>query len=125
MYSKMRADKRVSTHTHIYAVLSCVQLSVAPWTVAHQAPLSMGPSRQEYCSGLPCPPPGDLPNPGIGPAYSVSPALAGGFFTTEPAGKPEALGPLIIQMHTTSVKDGVPLWPCDGDSALPMRGAQV
>ena len=38
-----------------------------PWTVAHQAPLSMGFSRQEYWSGLPCPPPGDLPNPGIEP----------------------------------------------------------
>jgi len=43
-----------------------------PWTVASQAPLSMGFSRQEYCSGLPCPPPEDLPDPGIKPA---SPAL--------------------------------------------------
>ena len=48
-------------------------------------PLSMGFSRQEYWSGLPCPPPGDLPNPGIKPK---SPALAGRFFTTEPPGKP-------------------------------------
>ena len=55
-----------------------------PWTVAHQAPLSMGFSRQEYWSGLPCPPPGDLPSPEIKPA---SPALAGRFFTTEPPGK--------------------------------------
>ena len=46
--------------------------SVTPWTVAHQAPLSMGFSGQEYWSGLPCPTPGDLPNPGIKP---VSPAL--------------------------------------------------
>ena len=45
--------------------LSRVQLFVTWWTVAHQAPLSMGFSRQEYWSGLPCPPPGDLPNPGI------------------------------------------------------------
>ena len=52
------------------------------WTIAHQAPLSMGFSRQEYWSGLPCPPPGDLPNPGIEPASLLSPALAGGFFTT-------------------------------------------
>ena len=51
------------------------------WTVAHQAPLSMGFSRQEYCSGLPCPPPGDLPHPGIKPESLLSPALAGGFFT--------------------------------------------
>ena len=45
----------------------------------------MGFSRQEYWSGLPCPPPGDLPNPGIEPVSLVCPALAGGFFTTEPA----------------------------------------
>ena len=51
---------------------------MAAWTVAHQAPLSMNFSRQEYRSGLPFPTPGDL-NPGIEP---VSPALAGGFFTT-------------------------------------------
>ena len=56
-----------------------------PWTVACQAPLSMGFPRQEYWSGLPFPPPGDLPSPGIEPA---SAALAGRFFTTEPPGKP-------------------------------------
>ena len=56
-----------------------------------QAPLSMGFSRQEYWSGLPCRPPGDLPDPGIEPASLMSSALAGGFFfflTTEPPGKP-------------------------------------
>ena len=57
-----------------------------PKDVACQAPLSMGFSRQEYWSipghGLPCPPPGDLPHPGIKPASPVSPALAGVFFTT-------------------------------------------
>ena len=58
------------------------------WTPAHQAPLSVGFSRQEYWSGLPFPPPGDLPDPGIEPE---SPALAGGFFTTEPPGKPHYL----------------------------------
>ena len=47
-----------------------------------QAPLSMGSSRQEYWSGLPCPPPADLPDPGIEPRCLMSPALAGGFFTT-------------------------------------------
>ena len=61
---------------------SCVRLFETPWTVAHQAPLSMGFSRQEYWSGLPCPPPGDLPDPGIKPASLTSPALAGRFFTT-------------------------------------------
>ena len=54
---------------------------VPPWTAARQAPLSMGFSRQEYWSGLPCPPPGDLPNPGIVPMSLKSPALASRFFT--------------------------------------------
>ena len=49
--------------------------SVTPWTVAHQAPLSMGFSRQEYLSGLPLPLPGDVPDPGIESASLVSPAL--------------------------------------------------
>ena len=69
-------------------MLSCfshVQLFVTLQTVACQAPLSMGLSRQEFWSGLPCPPPRDLPDPGVEPA---SPALTGGFFTTEPPGKP-------------------------------------
>ena len=61
---------------------SCVRLFVTLWTVAHQAPLSMGFSRQEYWSGLPCPPPGNLPRPGIKLTSFTSPALAGGFFTT-------------------------------------------
>jgi len=61
---------------------SHIQLFETLWTTAHQAPLSMGFSRQEYRSGLPCPPPGDLPNPGIKPTSLGSPALAGGFFTT-------------------------------------------
>ena len=59
-----------------------------PWTVAHQALLSMGFSRQEYWSGLPFPSSGDLPSPGIEPA---SPALANRFFTTEPLGKPNTI----------------------------------
>ena len=53
-------------------VFNCVQLFATLWTVVHQAPLSMGFSRQEYWSGLLCPPPGDLPDPGIEPG---SPAL--------------------------------------------------
>ena len=52
------------------------------WTVAHQAPLSMGFFRQEYWSGLPFPSPGDLPDPGMEPTSLMSPALADGFFTT-------------------------------------------
>ena len=59
-----------------------------PWTVVHKAPLSMELSRQEYCSGLPFPPPGNLPDLGTKPMSLVSPELAGGVFTTEPPGKP-------------------------------------
>ena len=57
--------------------------------------LSMGFSRQEYWSGLPCPPPGDLPDPVIKPASLMSPALAGRFFTTEPPGKSNHLYTLL------------------------------
>ena len=59
-----------------------IRFFVTLWTVSHQVPLSMGFSWQEYCSEWPCPPPGDLPNPGIKPRSPMSPALAGGFFTT-------------------------------------------
>ena len=69
-------------------LFSHVQLFVTPWTVACQGPLSMGFSRQEYWSGLPFPPPRNLPDPGIKPLSFASPALAGKFFTTEPPGKP-------------------------------------
>ena len=70
--------------------LSRVQFFVTPWTVASQTALSMGFPREEYCSGLSFPPPGDLPDPGIEP---TSPALAGRFFTTEPPGKPLVFRP--------------------------------
>ena len=62
-----------------------VRLFATPWTVAHQAPPSMGFSRQEYWSGLPFLSPGDLPNPGIEPR---SPALQADVLTSEPPGKP-------------------------------------
>ena len=65
--------------------LSRVRLFATPWTVAYQAPLSMGFSRQEHWSGLPFHSPEDLPNTGFKPG---SPTLAGKFFTTEPPGKP-------------------------------------
>ena len=82
----------VCVHTRAHSVLS--SSFTAPWTEARQAPLSMGFHRQEYWSGLPCPCPGDLPEPGIEPK---SPALAGGFFVTEPPAKPswlESIGPM-------------------------------
>ena len=65
--------------------LSVVSDSATPWTVAHQAPPSMGFSRQEYWSGLPFPSPADLPNPGIEPR---SPTLQADALTFEPPGKP-------------------------------------
>ena len=69
--------------------LSRVRLFATPWTVARQAPLSMGFSRQEYWSGLPFPSPGDLPNPGIEPR---SPTLEADALTSESPGKPYADG---------------------------------
>ena len=71
------------------SLFSHLQLFAAPWTVACQASLSMGFSGPEYWRGLLFPPLGDLPNPGIESASLVSPALAGGFFTTAPPGKQE------------------------------------
>ena len=68
---------------------SHVQLFATPWTVAYQAPLSMGFSRQEYWSGLPCPPPGDCPNPGIKPG---SPTLQADSLLSEPPEKPKNTG---------------------------------
>ena len=64
------------------------RLFVTPWTVARQAPLSTGFSRQEHCSGLACPSPGDLPNSGIKSVSFVSLVFADGFFTTVLPGKP-------------------------------------
>ena len=61
---------------------SYVQFFATPWALAHQAPLSMGFSRQEYWRGEPFPPPGDLPDPGFKPTPLMSPALANRFFTT-------------------------------------------
>ena len=59
---------------HGCEVASDMSDSVTPWTAACQAPLSMGFSRQEYWSGMPCPPTGDLPNPGIEPMSPTAPA---------------------------------------------------
>ena len=73
-----------SAKGHVFSVHAQSRLTLwTPWTVAHQAPLSLEFSRQEYWSGLPFPTPGYLPSPGIEPE---SPALAGRFFTTMPSG---------------------------------------
>ena len=66
--------------------LSRVHLFATPWTVAHQAPLSVGFSRQEYWSGLPFPSPGDLPDPGVEPRF---PTLQADALTSKPPGKPK------------------------------------
>ena len=79
-----------SCQTHRFRHMACcmpnhfshVQFFVILWTVAHQAPLSVGLSRQEYWSGLSYPPPGDLPHPGFEPVSFMCPALADRFFTT-------------------------------------------
>ena len=89
-------------HVHMLSCFSHVQLFVIPWTEACQAPLSMGFSRQEYWSGLPCPPPGDLPDPGIEPVSVMSPALAGGFFTASTTWKPHTYALFINNSQTQS-----------------------
>ena len=89
---KLMSCYPISLHHHlstysdtcVCVLLNRVQLFATPWTAACQAPLSMGFPKEEYWSGLPFPPPGDLPNSGIEP---LSPALAGRFFTTEPPEK--------------------------------------
>ena len=77
--------RQLTAAVNIFHCLSRVQLFVTPWTVAYQAPPSMGFSRQEYWSGVPFPSPGDLPNPGIEPG---SPAFQADALTSEPPGKP-------------------------------------
>ena len=84
--------RQICSSRYAYAcLLSRVRLLVIPWTVARQAPLSVGFSRQESWGGLPFPPPGDPPNPGMEPPSLWSPALAEGVFSTVPPGKPCSL----------------------------------
>ena len=77
---------------------SCIQHFATLWTVAHQAPLSMGFPRQQYWSGLPCPLPGDLSDPRIRTQVSCSSYTAARFCTAEPPGSPDIMGP---QSQTT------------------------
>jgi len=83
----------------VCCVLSSIWLFPTPWTMAHQAPLSMGFPRQEYWSGLPFPPPGDLPDPGIKPTSLASPTLAGGFFTTSATWEKEVTHYIYIYVY--------------------------
>ena len=71
----LTASELQQSAVHMRAQLLRVRFFVTLWTAARQAPLSMGFSKQEYWGGLPCPLPGDLPNPGIKPASPTSPAL--------------------------------------------------
>ena len=82
MYIKINVCAFMCMHAWALGCFSYVQLFLTPWTVPQQAPLSMGFSRQEYWSELPCPPPRDLPDPGIETMSLMSPALVGGFLTT-------------------------------------------
>ena len=84
--------KYLPSHLCVLNCFSHVQVFATLRTVPCQAPLSMGFSRQEYCSGLPCPPPGDLLDPGIKPMSLVSPTLAGGFFTTSATWEAQSTG---------------------------------
>ena len=85
----------------VLSLFSRVWLCETLWTVACQAPQSVGFSRQVYWNGLPCPPPGDLPDPGIEPMSLTSPALAGGFFTTSATwAAPVVHTYLLIYIHT-------------------------
>ena len=76
----------------VLVTLSPVQIFAISWTVAHQAPLPMEFSSQEYWSGLPFPTPGDLPDPGIKPTSLELPALVSGFFITSTTWKAQLYG---------------------------------
>ena len=88
-------------------VLSCFScIFMSQWTVSHQASLSMEFSRQQYWSGLPCSPSGDLPDPEIKPMSLMSPALAGNFFTTSTTWEVHRVGNcclsilyIVVHMH--------------------------
>ena len=80
-----RNEKKQTILKILWSTISCfshVRLFANLWTIARQSPLFMGFSRQEYWSMLPCPPPGNLPDPGLKPTSLTFPALAGRFFTT-------------------------------------------
>ena len=97
-------------------LLSRVRLFVTPWTIARQAPLSMGFSGQEYWSGLPFPSPGDLPDPGIEPG---SPALQADALSSEPPGKPKSLLKEILYTLVSEVAQSCPTLCDPMDCSLP------
>ena len=80
MIAKIKTQCSMGEFNSMPSCFICVWLFETLWTVSRQAPLSMGFSRQEYWSGSPCPPAGDLPDPGMEPVSLMYPALAGSFF---------------------------------------------
>ena len=91
------------SHQCVLSRFSHIRLFATVWTAARQVLLSVEFSRQEYWSGLLCPPPGDLPDPGIEPTSLMSPALAGGFFTLVPLKKPLSHQGSPLMLPTPSV----------------------
>ena len=89
---------------------SRVWLFATPWTVAHQAPLSMAFFRQDYWSGLPCSPPGYLPNPGIETMLLMFPALAGSSLPLAPPGKPKLWYYLLVNTVRIELNCRTPSW---------------
>ena len=89
--------------SYVCQSFSRAQLFAIPWTVAYQAPLSKGFPSKEQCSGLPFPPPEDLPDPGIEPRSLMCPAVAGWFFTTTATW--EALPVLICRLFDNGHSD--------------------
>ena len=87
-FSASRAVFVCIMHACMLSCYSCVQLFANLWTVVHQAPLSLGVSRQEYWSGFPCPPPGDLPDPGIESTSPAAPTLQADFLPLSHLGSP-------------------------------------
>ena len=122
--SRWKSRKMWSSPTPMHACMlsrfSRIQLFATSWTVARQAPLPMGFSRQEHWSGLPFPPPGHLPEPGIKPASLASPALAGGVFTTSATWE----APVLLQRSNTHKKNlppGLPWWLSGKESTCQCR----
>ena len=102
-------------------LLSRVRLFVTPWTIAHQAPLATRFPRQQYWSGLPCPPPGDPPHPGIKPR---SPTLQADSLPSEPPGKPwrsgcmNAIGQTRVPSLAGPEASFPQLWPSSGQGRM-------
>ena len=106
--------------------------SATPWTIACQSPLSMGFSRQGYWSGLPCPPPGDLPNPGIEPGFPVFQVDSllcelhqGSINPLESMKSPTAHGPLELWVSRGGGEQSLERGGCEEQACLPPVGLRV